>query len=421
MSLAYGINPQSLDESGWGVLFAPDTSADVRAALEPLIELRRAQAGPRFADLSGEQSPKTGESKQAFLARHKVGPGPVDPNRLPYYLLIIGGPDRIPFAFQQHLGTQFAVGRLHFDSVPEYRAYAESVVRAESATPEDSRRAVLFAPSHSDDRITRAAVEGLVEPLTRQLRVSVGKWEVETKFGPEATKESLRLLLGGSATPALLLTATHGLAFPVGSPRHPAHQGALVCQDWPGPKQWPSSLPGSFYLAADDVEDDAIPFGLVALHLATFSAGTPEEDEFTRLVPGQGTRAPFVARLPRRLLAHPNGGALAVLGLAGRVWGHPFAEDGTLRLVRKYHAALHKLCNGWRVGHMLEDEFGSGWAIWSSQLASELEEIQLGKPLNPLRVTAIWSEAADLRNWICLGDPAVRLLGTETTSRLASF
>ena len=38
-----GINPDRLDESGWGVIFSADADAKILEALEPLLERRREQ------------------------------------------------------------------------------------------------------------------------------------------------------------------------------------------------------------------------------------------------------------------------------------------------------------------------------------------------------------------------------------------
>ena len=405
----FEIDPRNTAETGWGVIFPEDRQDELREALASLMNLRKAQASLLSEGRYRELVYRRGESKTRFLARYRVGPGPADPDILPYYLLIAGSPEEISFRFQYQLDVQYAVGRLSFDTAEEYARYAESVVAAEQGRVSTARRGSFFGVSNPDDRATASSLRNLVEPLAARVARDRQGWPVETVLGPDATKAALAERLGGALTPALLFTAGHGVGFDLADPRHLRHQGALLCQDWPGPQGWWGQIPQDHYLAGEDVPDSASPAGLIAFFFACYGAGTPVYDSFE--MNGEQKRLAaesFVAQLPQRLLAHPRGGALAVLGHVDRAWSFSFDWPESGAQLQVFESALGRLLEGYPVGAATE-YFNQRYAELSTDLAEEREEFRWGARPDFLSLSEMWTAANDARAYIVLGDPAVRL------------
>lgn len=417
-----GLDPKSLAECGWCVVFGsrdPHANAAIKEALGELLEVRRAQAGDLYRELvRPEDTVRPDESALAFAARHGAAPGPVEPKNLPYYVLLVGDPEDISHRFQQELDVQYAVGRIHFDTLDEYASYARSVRDAEQGKIALPRRAAFFGVEHPGDPATEASAESLVQPLATWMADGWAKpgraapWSVDVILGPAARKARLARLLGGAETPALLFTASHGLAFDPEDPRQAGRQGALVCQDWPGPVSWGEEpVPESACFAASDIGPDARLAGMFLFCFACFSAGTPRwdtfhEQAFATRVPA--ARRAFVAGLPRRALGHPRGGALAAIGHVGRAWGCSFDWPGAGPRREVHESALRWLLDGYPIGAAL-DWFNVRHATLSAALAGELDEIEAGKQPDPLLLGGLWIANNDARGFVVVGDPAVRM------------
>jgi hypothetical protein len=411
-----GVDQRKLSETGWGVIFAHDAAPAIRDALKELLDHRREQAGELYKEYRAEKGYTPNKTKNQFLVQNGAAPGPVDPKKMPYYLLIVGDPETIPFAFQYQLDVQFAVGRIHFDTTEEYARYAHSVVQAEKEGLALPRRAAFFAAQNPSDEATSLSAKFLASPLAHWLQTTQAGWSLDTAIKKDATKARLGELLGGSQTPAFLFTATHGAAFDSTDARQLPHQGALLCQDWPGPFGQAAGTPVSqqHYFAGDDVSDNAQLHGLISFHFACYGAGTPRFDDYAHRQPGVAQRseiAPraFVGALPKRLLAHPNGGALAVVGHVERAWGCSFLWGGRTReQTVTFESTLARLLAGYPIGAALED-FNERYAELAAGLSAELEDIKFGKVPDDLALSSLWTANNDARGYAIIGDPAVKL------------
>jgi hypothetical protein len=413
------VSPDNLEESGWGIVFHEDMPQSVRDALEPLMALRRTEARSLFKELDYRK----GEQARDWYARHGIAPANIEPARVPYYLLLAGPPELIPFEFQYLLGIDYAVGRLAFDTPAEYERYARSIVAYEGARSVPNAREISYwGTRHLGDPATEMSASLLVDPLANGIAGSTGTLQQaihdevgyarKLRLGDDATKANLLEALHAPMPPAILFTASHGMALRSGQAGQASTQGALLCQDWPGF----GSVRADHFLAASDVPDDANVNGMVALVFACFGAGTPDADQFLKDL-SHGADAPplapqpFVAALPRRLLAHPNGSALAVIGHVDRAWGYsiqsPKVSDPQIGTFRN---SIGWIATGQRVGHATSSQFGGRFSALSVLLLNAISPTAArAARLTDRELVTRWLERNDAQNYLLLGDPAVRV------------
>lgn len=415
--VAEGIDDAKLEETGWSVLFPaalPKKSVDaLKDALKPLLDLRKKQASANnetfYKEVIGpELGVKNGESKNEFLKRFGRGPGPADPAKFPYYAMIVGSPETIPYTFQYQLDVQYAVGRIYFDKLEDYYQYAQSVVAAETKKLARAKKAAFFGVANPNDRATQMSAEHLIQPLAKQMKTRKD-WKVDIVAPEKATKANLADYMGGKNTPSLLFTASHGMNFKMGDPRLLRHTGAILAQDWPGPK---ARVPvtDKMYFSADDIAADADVFGMIAFVFACYGGGIPKMDNFYRQAFGsQKEIAPhaFISQLPLKLLSHPKGGALGVFAHVERAWGQSIVWDQSAADVVTFTSMIDALLNGKPAGAATE-YFNERYAEISTMLTEELDN---SSPENQddIKIAGLWTSNNDARNYAFIGDPAVRL------------
>jgi hypothetical protein len=419
-----GGDPSRVEEVGWAVVFPaemhPRVREEIKEALQPLLDLRHEQAGDLFQLYEGGDAYRPGERKDQYLERLGVGPGLTDPQEMPFYVMLVGTPEEIPYSFQYQLDVMRGVGRLDFGSdIEAYAAYALHVVACETGAVTLPRRAAFFAPANSGDRATKLSAQYLMRPLYENLSLRAPErelplahdWELAAPYVGEglATHEQLGRLLGGDPTemPALLFTAGHGIEFPAGHSAQLRHQGALLCQDWPGLGR---ELRRDHYFAGEDVAEGASLLGMMAFIFACYGAGTPQLDQFAVQafkVREKIAERGFTAALPQQMLKQ---GALAVFGHVERAWGYSFISPTGRLANQSFVTSMRMLMNGEPIGLASDVSFNMRYAELSSDLNADLEELKWDpEHMDDYELVHRWTANNDARGYIVLGDPAARI------------
>src|ERR1700722_16078243 len=151
-------DPDDLTQTGWCILFASDADPAIKAQLQPLIDLRRKQVNDDHlfqifeGNDSGVRPSQTADDWAEYRGVSLTAK--VDPTAgVPYYVLLVGHPDRISFEFQNLLKMQWAVGRLAFDNIEDYGRDAQVVDQYAhpARLPLQRRNAAVWVTSNNGD------------------------------------------------------------------------------------------------------------------------------------------------------------------------------------------------------------------------------------------------------------------------------
>lgn len=410
LGVGYGIDPNDLEQAGWGVVFASNDAgaAEKLRALKCLTERRMQQATALYKVFSDDNGVRPEETGREFLARFGDAEGPVAVHKVPYFLLLVGSAAEVSFAVQTELSSRHAVGRLDFETLDDLERYANAVVAREAASDPHVTRAAFFATENDGDVNTSRSLNLLATPLADSLQSSRKAWHVARHFAANASKSALSALLSEGAAPSLLFTASHGLALDCGDAAQRALQGALVTQEWPGLQTGARDVTAHEYFAGADVSAEPNLAGMIAVLFACFTGGTPALDEFLPLEDSTLralTPEPFVAALPQRLLC---AGAGAVVGHVERAWSSSFWSPDAGTQIRAFEEAIFKLADGWRVGAAI-DVLNVKCNEIANSLANALRLRKFGKR-NDDEVASLVLSRTDAANYIIVGDPATRLV-----------
>jgi hypothetical protein len=396
--------------AGWTFLIHaddPDRDAIVRA-MRPLAE-HRGMRDPGKPMLFGGEPPSRWND---WLMIHHSR---ISPHREPEYILIVGGPDRIPFQFQAFLDIPTSCGRLDFDDVAELDAYVAKLLRLERAPePAPACRAVVFAPDGGPLDPTHYSRAWMAEPLAAFMQDS--GVPVVGLFGADATGELLRS--SARLRPALVYMASHGVFAPREEAALQAQvNGAIHCAGTARPFFGAADVP-----AADAPLAAVEPFfeGSVFFAFACFSAGTPAESDFAHWAGGPAICAArdFTAALPKRLLAHPRG----PVGFVGHVDAAflagfddldlPAVEGAWGARMGPFVSAVSSLLDVQPVGLALS-AMNARHASTSIHLVHLLERLERGLSVRTPELDDDLARhfvlRSDARNFLVLGDPAARV------------
>jgi hypothetical protein len=399
-------------QAGWTFLVSKEDPqrTEIIEVLKPLAQHRGMENPSVPLVFGGESEDNWGDWLQEnYFALELEG------KKVPQYVLMVGGPELLPFRLQSLMDVVANVGRLDFGNLDQLKQYVQKVIRLETASdPVVKKEVILFAPDGGSNDPTYFSREYMVKPLNDHIKQQYN-FETTALMGADATKTKLLKAMRG-ARPAFVYTASHGLGL-IGEPidQQKKYNGAICCQS-------NGALTLNELFCADDVPMNE-PFleGSVLFQFACFGYGTPARSDYTHWLenhPEKYTDVDFVAELPKRLIAHPRG-PIAYMGHLDTAFLHGFTNQNDPYIIERWHSRIQPFVHV--IDQLLEvqpsglamDDMNKKFSISNIMINSIYDRLKRGTfnwtPDTQRRFVDTWIIRSDAQNYMVFGDPAARL------------
>jgi hypothetical protein len=399
---------------GWGVVLREGA-----AIPEPIEKLIRFRGGaPIFRYRSGWPY------EFVLLRNYEAGkdidingaPRGTSPESLPFYLLLVGSPEEIPWKLQYVLNANRCVGRLHLVG-RALENYVEALISGKWSkdTISDPNHAVVWAVDHGENDISNLMRNSIAEPVARELRaddqIGTGAVFLDGSESP-ATLEDLAGTLS-SHRPGLVVTTSHGMTGPLNDATKMARDLGLPV-DSRGQTLPPEELLGRWQ-----------PAGAIWYAHACCSAGGDRQSGFVdlvsrdsaigRVLTGIAALGSQIAPLPTALLGADQP-LRAFIGHVEPTFDWTLQQRATTQFVT---ASIVDALYGYmyvRKGDV-ERPIGLAFREWyartnglRAQYQQTVKRFNSGEDVDNL-LLALQLAARDIESTVILGDPTVAMPG----------
>ena len=97
-----------------------------------------------------------------------------------------------------------------------------------------------------------------------------------------------------------------------------------------------------------------------------------------------------------------------MIGHVERAWGYSFMWPRAGEQLEVFQSTLASVMKGATIGAAIE-YFNDKYAALTTELEDEKQTLEYGGTPDPMGISGLWTARNDARNYVILGDPAVRL------------